>query len=418
MHLRLCASAVYKIPCFFRSNLGKAVALILLPASVHTFGQDTIPRMQSAPDSTNSRSWSLTGYVKDMQTVIFYKVSNPWITGNLIHNRLNFKWTISPSFRTAVEMRNRFFFGDMIQAFPGYVSAFEYDNGVERLSWNIFTGPSYVLNSSIDRIWLEYSKEKIQVTAGRQRVNWGINYVWNPNDIFNTYSYLDFDYEEKPGSDAVRIQYYPTSTSRAEITVKASQFTRITAAGLYRFNRWNYDFQFLGGVFDADNLVIGAGWAGQIAKGGFRGEMSYFYPTLHMKDTSGIFIASLGYDYTFRNSLQIQLEALYNGNPNGNLQTLVNLNEASPNALNAKNPFISDFSFFAGVTYPFLPLLTGTLSGIYNPQNQVYIVIPSLTLSVTDNIDLMLLAQVFQVYQKNAATSNVNFVFLRMKWSF
>ena len=43
---------------------------------------------------------------------------------------------------------------------------------------------------------------------GRQRINWGVNLAWNPNDLFNAYSLIDFDYQERPGSDAIRFQYY------------------------------------------------------------------------------------------------------------------------------------------------------------------------------------------------------------------
>ncbi len=90
--------------------------------------------------------------------------------------------------------------------------------------------------------------DKFQVTLGRQRINWGQTFVWNPNDIFNAYSYFDFDYIERPGSDAVRLQYFPSSSSVAEFAVKVDDENDITAAGLYRFNKWGYDIQFLAGL--------------------------------------------------------------------------------------------------------------------------------------------------------------------------
>src|SRR5512138_1380586 len=85
-------------------------------------------------DSTRTRSWSLNGYVKDMQTVIFGNIDKDWTFDNLIHNRLNFKWRISPAFTTGIEMRNRFAFGNMTTLYPGYYKSFEYDNGVMNLS--------------------------------------------------------------------------------------------------------------------------------------------------------------------------------------------------------------------------------------------------------------------------------------------
>ena len=381
------------------------LAILVIP---DVFSQDTLKQ----------HAWTVNGYLKDMENVIFTRIDKQWISGNLIHNRLNFNWTISPSFRFVAGLRTRIFIGDMLTSIPGYGASFEADEGLVKLSWNLVSQTSYLLNTSLDRFWLDYSRGKFQVTVGRQRINWGLNFVWNPNDIFNTYSYLDFDYEEKPGSDAVRLQIYPNSTSRAELTVKASRDARITAAGLYRMNKLGYDFQFLGGIFDGNMIVAGAGWAGQVLKGGFTGELSYFQPVSKSMDSTGIIVAAVGYSYTFRNSLALQFEALYNGQQHTDLTSIIGFSENSSNALSAKNPFLPDFSFFGGITYPFHPLLTGSLSGIYNPVARVYIVIPSLTLSITNNIDLMLLGQVFEAYGPGMPFTNENLVFLRLKWNF
>ena len=66
-----------------------------------------------------------------------------------------------------------------------------------------------------------------------------MNLAWNPNDIFNTYNLLDFDYEERPGSDAIRIQYYLGDFSKIEVAAKkgSSKDDHIVAA-MYKFNKW------------------------------------------------------------------------------------------------------------------------------------------------------------------------------------
>ena len=385
------------------------IFLILLTLAGHT---------ANSQDAGKEKNWSLDGYLKDMQNVIFYNVGDEWLTGNLIHNRLNFKWNISPSFTAAINVRNRLLYGNMVSAIPGYADSFKFDDGLVSMSWNIAAGKSYVLNTTIDRFWIDYSYKKFQVTLGRQCINWGLNYVWNPNDIFNAYSYLDFDYEEKPGSDAIRLQYYSSSTSRVELSVKASSESKITAAAFYKFNKRSYDFQFLTGLFESDIFVAGAGWSGQVAKGGFRGEMSYFTPFNKLFDTCGTFVASAGYDYTFRNSLFLQFEALYNGNPAGNLGTLTNLTYSPESTMSAMNPYLYGFSLFGSISYPFTPLFSGSISGIYTWGDDVGIFIPTLTYSVTDNIDLMMLAQILELFSSTDPVRNANFVFLRIKWSF
>ena len=53
----------------------------------------------------------------------------------------------------------------------------------------------------------DYRDNKINFRIGRQRINWGTTTIWNPNDIFNAYNFLDFDYEERPGMDGGKFQY-------------------------------------------------------------------------------------------------------------------------------------------------------------------------------------------------------------------
>ncbi|MEI7980014.1 MAG: hypothetical protein WCI71_00070 [Bacteroidota bacterium] len=371
---------------------------------------------QDSAVEKKERSWSFNGYVKDMQTVIIHTIDQPWVTDNLIHNRNNFKWNILKDLTFCLQERNRFYWGNLVAISPQYSDFIEYDNGLVNLSWNIFSGKSYVLNVSIDRLWLDYTKNNFQVTAGRQRINWSQTFVWNPNDIFNTYSYFDFDYEEKPGSDALRFQYFTSSTSRAEIAIKADRDKKVTVAGLYRFNKWQYDFQGVAGIYTQSDLVAGLGWAGQIAKGGFKGEMSWFQPLKNFGDTTGVFLSSIEYDYTFRNSIFIQFEGFYNSNPVNSSNVLIN--QFNPALLNAKNPFLNGFSLFTNISYPVTPLISIALAGICNPSNKMYFVIPTFTFSLMNNLDLSVISQTFQSYDPATAGESQISIFIRLKGSF
>jgi hypothetical protein len=284
------------------------------------------------------------------------------------------------------------------------------------MSWNVALGNSYILNAAIDRLWLDYTHSKFQVTVGRQRINWSQTYVWNPNDIFNTYSYFDFDYEEKPGSDAVRLQYFTSPSSRAELAVKAEKNGVITGAALYRLNHWKYDFQGLAGVYTQSDLVLGLGWAGQIAGGGFKGEFSWFRPFKNFNDTTGVFLSSVEYDYTFRNSLFIQFEGFYNSNVTNASNILIS--QYNPELLNAKNPFLNGFSIFSNISYPVTPLISLALAGIYNPSNKMYFIIPTFTFSLMNNLDLSVIAQSFQSYDPALYGYLQTSVFIRLKGSF
>ncbi|RLD56322.1 MAG: hypothetical protein DRJ05_11505 [Bacteroidetes bacterium] len=278
--------------------------VLFLFASQINIAQDNVPKQ---------RTWTLNGYVKYMQTISFQEIDKDWVTDNLLHNRLNFDWGISNNLTFNAQMRNRIFYGETVSGFPQYSEIINQENGYLDMSWIVFEGKSVFMQSTFDWMFLDYNINKFQITVGRQRINWGQTFVWNPNDLFNSYSFFDFDYEEKPGSDAVRIQFYPSYSSKFDFVVKLDNNNKLTTAGLYRFNNWSYDIQFLAGYYTETDYVLGTGFSGSLFKGGLRGEASYFQPKDNFNDTTATLVASLGYDYTFTNSLLLQFEALYNG---------------------------------------------------------------------------------------------------------
>lgn len=356
------------------------------------------------------------GYIKDMETVVLPSNGSVASAMNLLHHRLNLKWNLSRNFTIGFEERNRLFTGRFNNFSPQYSSFVAYDNGMINLSGNLMQNNSVLLNVSVDRLWLDYTSNNFQVTFGRQRINWSQTFVWNPNDIFNAYSYFDFDYEEKPGSDALRLQYYTGSSSKAEWVVKADRNRRITTAGLYRFNRWQYDFQGLAGMYEQEDFVLGLGWAGQIAKGGFKGEITRYFPFRPSVDRKAILLASVEYDYTFRNSLFLQVEGFYNSNENTDSNLI--LSAIVPGMLNARNPFLSGWSFFGNLAKPITPLIHISLATIYNPSYRMLFMVPNATFSLLENFDLSVVGQSFYSIGSGLPNANQNSVFVRLKFSF
>ena len=385
----------------------KPLTIILLLFSLLVRAQD---------DTDKPRNWTLNGYVKYMQTISFRHIDKQWMTDNLIHNRLIFDWNITNNLTFNTQMRNRIFYGETVSDFPQYPDIVNQDYGLVNLTWNLFEGKSVFMNSTFDRLYLDYNLDKFQVTIGRQRINWGQSFVWNPNDLFNYYSFFDFDYEEKPGSDAVRIQFYPSYSSKLDLAVKIDSAKKVTTALLYRFNKWNYDIQFMGGWYNGRDFVLGAGFSGSLFKGGLSGEVSYFHPQKHFSDTTGTWVASLGYNYTFANSLMLQFEGLYNGY--GKQSGSFNLTEFYFMWLTPQNLSLTKFSFFGQVSYPFTPLFTGTLSAMYNPNDHSFYTGPSLSYSLIENLELSVYGQYFTSNTPADEGGKGVFLYWRLKWSF
>jgi len=369
-----------------------------------------------AQDYSKTRNWTLNGYVKYMQTISFQHIDEQWMTDNLLHNRLIFNWNITDNLTFNTQMRNRIYYGETVSSFPQYPDIINRDDGLVNMTWNIFEGKSTFMNTAFDRLYLDYNLGKFQVTVGRQRINWGQSFVWNPNDLFNSYSFFDFDYEEKSGSDAVRVQFYPSYSSKLDLVLKIDKDNDVTAAALYRFNKWNYDMQLIGGYFDGRDFVIGAGFSGSLFKGGLSGEVSYFHPEENVGDTTGTLVASLGYNYTFANSLMLQFEALYNGY--GKSSGDFNIKEFYFMQLTPQSLSLTKFSFFGQVSYPFSPLFTGTLSVMYNPNDNSLYAGPSLSYSLVENLELSVYGQYFTSDTPVDEGGKGVFLYWRIKWSF
>ena len=138
----------------------------------------------------------LTGYVKNLNEFSFIDKLNQLEYKALLHNRLNFKYTPSNEIKIRLEIRNRIFYGESVKNIVDFSDIISRDDGVLDASWNLINNGELLFNTSIDRFLINYIKGDWDVTLGRQRVNWGMNLVWNPNDIFNTYNILDFDYKQ------------------------------------------------------------------------------------------------------------------------------------------------------------------------------------------------------------------------------
>ncbi|MCK5136689.1 MAG: hypothetical protein KAR19_12930 [Bacteroidales bacterium] len=365
---------------------------------------------------------TLNGYISDMQTV--YNIPDQWLWENSLHNRLNLQVYPFDWLSGSLQVRSRVIMGNTIRKFPGYAEGLDSDQGWLDLAFatdgTLGDSAGYVLTSAVDRLWLQFSFGNLEIKAGRQRINWGQTFVWNPNDIFNTYSYFEVDYPERPGSDALRIQYYTGHASAIELAAKIDSADRITAAGYFRFNTYGFDVQLLGGIYQEEDLFLGTGWSGNLGPTAFRGEMSYFRDLDHFKDTTGYFMASVGFDYTFSNSLWIQVEGLYSAFAKD--LDVYSFLQFYSGTLDVKNLAFTEWSLFTNLSYPFTPLFNGGFASIYYPAWKGFYLGPSIDLSLNNNFDLSLIVQHFTAEFKNPNGSSFRekntFGFLRFKWSF
>ena len=363
--------------------------------------------------SQDTLSVSLSGYLTTMQSSMFDSLSGPFMNENMLHNRLNFKAYIGSNITLSAELRNRLLTGDFVRQGKAYADIIGTDNGRVDMSWNVVEEPSFLLNTTVDRLWADLRLGKFQATAGRQRINWGQALVWNPNDIFNTYSFFEIDYPERPGSDAVRLQYFPSSSSAVEFAVKAGNDKKITAAGLYRFNRWGYDIQLLAGVSGEEDIVIGTGWSGAIKSCSFRGEASWFAPRRDITGDESKVLATAGFDKVFSDNSTAQVQILYCNHP----LDPDNFDIFYSGSLSPKDLAFSEFSAFGQFTWAATPLLNLSIPAMWFPDLEGYFAGPTMDYSLAENLDFSLIWQHFNAVM-TGSRKNINMGYIRLKYSF
>lgn len=336
--------------------------------------------------------FSLKGYVREMPSVTVTRDFSEAQFSNMLHNRLNFRWNLASGLNFVAEGRNRMYYNSLFKDFPQFTNLMAQDDGLADLSWVWLSGGGWMGHSMIDRLYLDWQHGNWRIRAGRQRINWGINLVSNPNDLFNTYSFFDFDYPERPGADALRVQYFGGDLSRMELAYSPAKHARQSvAAMLYGFNMNNYDIQAIAGYY-RHRAALGIGWAGHIGGAGFKGEGTWFY---HLEDLHGRkrgnLVGAIGADYMFAGGTFLIAEALYNGGYqplDGNIFMITR-------PLRPDNIMFSEFAITLSVNHAISPVVKGGLSLMGLPDIKALFVSPNLSYSLATNLDLEFVAQVF-----------------------
>ena len=371
--------------------------------------------------------FTLGGYITYLPSYLEFKGLNhqEFQTNHLIHNRINIRGYIRENFSIGLELRNRILFDE---------GRFNSDNGYVDLSHYFVNDSKFKIHSMIDRMWLKYQKEKIEISVGRQRVNWGINTIWNSNDLFNAYNFIDFDYIERPGSDVIRFQYTGDDLSSLDIVYKPSTFINQTIeinssviAALYKINKMGYDFQFLLANY-YDDIALGGGWAGNIKNAGFKGEITYFISEDSSETNSTSLSTSI--DYSFKNGFYILASHLYNSNGFSDPQQF-DPSSVTQNVLSPKNLMPSKNSFLIQASALITPAINSSFTLLYGEGINFFFFSPNISYEINESLDASIIGQFFYMDDEfnpdipidtNVAPINIinriNGYYARLKWSF
>ena len=368
------------------------------------------------------------GYVKYLFSSSKIPRIEERLDDHLIHLRLNSKWYATHSITAALELRFRAFYGESVEQIPYFDELIQTQHDFAELDAILWETDKSVGYLEVDRLWIDYYKENLQVTLGRQRVAWGTCWVWNPTDLFNPLNVLNFDYEELPATDAIRVQYYTGPVTKIDAAYKpAKDPNNQVLAGLWSLNRWDYDFNFIAGL-RFKKWLAGFSWVGDILDAGFRGEAlvsqapdvpdtNYFYQLIGQSSLSSwsqpIVSIALSGDYTFPNTFYIHTEVLFN-NVGKTSNTLLFQPEANQLGLLTA----ARWSVYQEFSYDITPLLRGSLFGIINPNDKSLVIVPSINYSVVTNLDLFLICMFFEGDPLTEYGEYGTSFYVRIKYSF
>jgi hypothetical protein len=374
---------------------------------------DTIPNKNNEPES----KFNFRGYVKYLPLLNINRDFSQENFNQIIHNRLNFRYYFKPELYAVFEIRNRIFSGANIRDNHIALSTFlAGDDGYFDASVVPVSNRNLLAHVISDRFYFDYTKGNWNIRAGRQRINWGINMVFNPNDLFNTWSFFDFDYEERPGADAIRLTRYISGMDRIEMVVNPARETKnMVAAALYGFNIRGYDFQGITGFFK-NRAAIGGGWAGNIRQIGFKGEFTWFRDMQPVVGTkAGNIVGGASLSHRFQNEIFITTEYLYNGGRNRFEQNIPLL---LTNPLSPDNLSFAKHTLFIQGMYPVNPVFSVGLSTINYMEDKTFFISPLLIYSLKTNLDASIISQIFAGPQTSPLAQAGYLIAGTLKWSF
>jgi len=390
------------------------MTLRLLPLLALLFGLAGIAT-NAYSSGSDTTGFTIRGYVRQMPSVLINRDFSHADFGNMVHNRLNTRWSLPLGLSMVTEGRNRLLYNELLETFPTMTDIMDYDDGLVDLTWVWLSQGGWIGTSQIDRLFLDWQQSNWRVRVGRQRINWGINFVSNPNDLFNTFSFFDFDYPERPGADAVRIQYFTGGLSRLEAAYNPSRYARQSvAAMLYSTNLFNYDFQAIAGYF-RHRAALGIGWAGSIGGAGFKGEATWFYhiENLPQRQRANL-VAAIGFDYMFANGTFVISEFLYNGGFTPATGNIFMLTEP----MRPDNIMFSEFAITLSASHAFSPVVNGGLSVMAMPDQETLFFSPNLKYSLARNFDLEFVSQIIVGGQNTLFEQAGSSWFLAVQYSF
>jgi hypothetical protein len=275
-----------------------------------------------------------------------------------------------------------------------------------------------VARVNLDRLNVKLSLGPVDLTVGRQPINFSKAWFWNPLDVFLPFDPKTFDRDYKPGVDAVKLDWMLGELAGLNLVAAPGPTLRLNASGQVLAPSKFWEASWYGSallarafttVLGADLALqggkvyggyqVGMGFATSVGDFGLRGEGAYLFTptssTALLPGADGVprevslvephGSAVIGVDRRFENTLSLALEYGFNGAGVDGGDYLAAFARQSVGALNSVSPHLLG----ANASYELLPVLVGRLATVVSLTDRSVLAMPSVTWSVSDEAELM-----------------------------
>ncbi len=371
------------------------LALLMLPIPARSQSRELL--------KTDDLDVTWGGYVKSLTTLASSNDVQRW-DGSLrlrIKTEANYRDFLTLTLHYEIAS----LFGQSLSDPTTHALALQDPDKFANLYWGISDSSDYLVTHTLDRAYLTIRAKSLTLLVGRQRIAWGVARFISPIDLFNPFSPIAIDKEEKQGTDALVTELsLGQFTGMSLVLAPTLPMDEASYAARFYTNLYNYDFSVMVGRF-SNREVYGLDFSGQIGSVAIWGEAALYMDDVRaihaVADPSSPFgfslresrreyvRAALGAQYIFPNTLSFLVEYYYNGKGETKKE-----NYDLGAALTGAEPVLAQNYLFSTVSYEFTPLCNGTFLTAYNIDDGSVLLGPSVDYSLTQNLYLTLGAQI------------------------
>ncbi|HUX14278.1 MAG TPA: hypothetical protein VMW87_14715 [Spirochaetia bacterium] len=251
----------------------------------------------------------------------------------------------------------------------------------------LLTSNGAAFNLDLRKLYLSVYTNLMDISVGRQIINYGVGTLFSPIDAFSTPTLSDLNYE-RSGSDVVRLQLPFGDVSGVDaVTTVSDSLSGLTSAVKLYTNIADYDVGAVGLYRGADReFIAGIDFKGDLVLGIHGEAVQHFLYDSRKSFFEGMF----GADYSFGGKLFLSAEYYYNGDP------------ATPGSLgptavaSARRLFLNEHYLYSDVRYLLNELSSVGVSGVFDLSAGSLLGTAQYAYNIAQNADLLAYVRYFR----------------------